>query len=209
MSIIAINVQTTGLVGQTVNPRRCSMVTTDSLSTITTAGYLNNQNANGSPIYLTDIFEVIYSYNTATKSGTLGFFQVSYSSSTGFSLVQWINSGNVSLTGINTMASGSEIIFAKGTATTTTGAATVNQQSGVLTTPALTTAAGSAYVITLTNSLIATTSVLLTSLMGGTNTVESISVVGISGSGTATITLNNIGPTAALNGTVIVGFTVL
>ncbi len=58
MGIIAINVNTTGLVGQQINPRRCTMITTDSLATITTAGYLNNQNALGNQILPTDIFEI-------------------------------------------------------------------------------------------------------------------------------------------------------
>lgn len=97
MSIISFNVFTTGLVGQTVNPRRCTMVTTDSLATITTAGYLNNQNKLGNQILPTDIFEVLYSFNEQTQSGTYGIFQVTYSSSTGFTLNIWENPGNVLL----------------------------------------------------------------------------------------------------------------
>lgn len=97
MSILSFNVNVTGLVGETVNPRRNTMVSTDTLATITAAGYLNNQNSSGNPILPTDIFEVIYGYNTSTKAGTFGIFQVSYSSSTGFSLVEWTNPGNVLL----------------------------------------------------------------------------------------------------------------
>ena len=97
MSIIAININTTGLVGETVNPRRCSMVTTDNLATITTAGYLNNQNTGGNPILPTDIFEIIYGFNITTKLGTFGIFQVSYAAATGYSLVQWSNPGDVLL----------------------------------------------------------------------------------------------------------------
>ena len=97
MSIYAINVQTTGLVGEQINPRRCTMITSDSLATITTAGYLNNENKNGNPILPTDVFDVLYSYNPTTKAGTFGMFTVSYSSSTGFSLVQWANPGDVLL----------------------------------------------------------------------------------------------------------------
>lgn len=97
MSIIAINVDTTGLVGSTIQPRRCTMITTDNLSTITTAGYLNNQNTSGKPIFPTDVFEVLYSFNEATQVGTLGFFQVTFSSSTGFTLNIWENPGNVLL----------------------------------------------------------------------------------------------------------------
>lgn len=97
MSIIAFNTKVTGLVGETIEPRRCTMITTDNLATITTAGYLNNQNVNGNPILPTDIFEVLYSFNTATKVGTFGIFQVTYSATTGFTLGIWENPGNVLL----------------------------------------------------------------------------------------------------------------
>lgn len=95
MSIISINVNTTGLVGQTVNPRRCTMITTDNLATITTAGYLNNYSNSGNPILPTDIFEVYYSFNESTQSGTYGTFLVGYSVSTGFTIDLWENPGNV------------------------------------------------------------------------------------------------------------------
>lgn len=97
MGIIAINVNTTGLVGQTINPRRCTIITTDNLATITAAGYLNNQNILGNPILPTDIFDILYSFNEATKVGVYGIFQVNYSSSTGFTLNIWENPGNVLL----------------------------------------------------------------------------------------------------------------
>jgi hypothetical protein len=97
MSILAINVNTTGLTGSQVSPRRCTMITTDSLATITTAGYLNNQNSAGNTILPTDIFEVIYSFNEVTQQGTYGIFQVTYSSSTGFTMNIWENPGNVLL----------------------------------------------------------------------------------------------------------------
>lgn len=97
MGIIAINVNTTGLVGQTVNPRRCTLITTDNLATITTAGYLNNQNSLGNEILPTDVFDILYSFNQTTNAGTFGIFTVSYSSATGFSLVAWANPGDVLL----------------------------------------------------------------------------------------------------------------
>lgn len=97
MAILAFNTRVTGLVGETIEPRRCTMITTDSLATITTAGYLNSQNTNGNPILPTDVFEVLYSFNQATKIGILGFFQVNYSAVTGYSLNAWENPGNVLL----------------------------------------------------------------------------------------------------------------
>lgn len=97
MAILAINTNVTGLVGQQIEPRRCTMVTDDNLATITTAGFLNDQNSNGNPILPTDIFDVIYDYNINTQVGTLGIFQVTYSPATGFTLNAWENPGNVLL----------------------------------------------------------------------------------------------------------------
>ena len=97
MGIIAINVNTTGLVGEQIEPRRCTLITTDSLATITTAGYLNNQNLLGNTILPTDIFEILYAFNENTKVGIFGIFQVTYSATTGFTLNLWENPGNVLL----------------------------------------------------------------------------------------------------------------
>lgn len=238
MSILSINVNVTGLVGQTVDPRRNTMISTDSLSTITTAGYLNGQNSSGNPILPTDIFEVIYNYNQQTKSGTFGVFQVSYNNSTGFTLVQWVNPGNVLLpvtngdvaifngtngqikdsnilasnivskVDVNTMAAGSQIILDKGTGTVSTGAVTINKNSGVITTTSLTTAAGATSTVTLTNSMIASSSVVLVSLMGGTNTTLGVQLSATAATGSSTITIGNNNASAALNGTLIIGFVI-
>lgn len=97
MPILSFNTNVTGLVGDTIDPRRCTMVTTDSLAVVTTPGYLNNQNKNGNPILPTDIFDVVYDYDPATKLGTFGIFQATYASATGFSLNAWENPGNVLL----------------------------------------------------------------------------------------------------------------
>jgi hypothetical protein len=97
MGILAFNTNTTGLVGQTVDPRRGSMTTTDNLATITTPGYLNNQNNAGSPIFPTDVFEVLYNFNINTKTFNFGIFTLTYSQATGFTLVQWANPGDVLL----------------------------------------------------------------------------------------------------------------
>lgn len=102
------------------------------------------------------------------------------------------------------------ILLDRGTATSTAGAATVNQQAGVITTEALTTAAASAYAFTLTNSRITTSSIVLLMLMGGTNTTRGIELRAIPGAGSATLSLynNNVAGTA-LNGTLIFGFVVI
>src|SRR6185503_9829334 len=96
MSIYSFNVSTTGLTGNQVNPRRVTMTTDSSADDITTSGFLNNINQfSGTPILTTDIFEIIYDFDPNTNNGTFGIFTVSFNASTGFSLIQWVNPGNV------------------------------------------------------------------------------------------------------------------
>lgn len=111
---------------------------------------------------------------------------------------------------VNQMAAGASVLTDKGTATSTAGAATINKQSGVITTEALTTASGSAYSFTLTNSEITTSSIVICTLMGGTNTKQGLSFTVVPSNGSAAISiLNNDISAAALNGTLIFGFVVL
>jgi hypothetical protein len=103
-----------------------------------------------------------------------------------------------------------KLLLERGTATSTAGAATSNTQLTVITTEALTTAAASAYAFTFTNSRILATSVVIISLMGGTNTTRGIEVRAIPGAGSATLSFfNNNVAASALNGTLIFGVTVL
>lgn len=93
------------------------------------------------------------------------------------------------------------------TATSTVAAATLNTVAGTVTTEALTTAAGATYVFTLTNSLLSTSvaapqvRAAFKSCTAGALEVTSV----VNGSGNCVITLTNIG-TAALNGTILIGF---
>ncbi len=59
-------------------PRRGKMVTTDNLTTIKTAGYLNQTSVVGG-FKNTDILDVIYSYNKSTGSGIYNVMTVSIS----------------------------------------------------------------------------------------------------------------------------------
>lgn len=111
-------------------------------------------------------------------------------------------------TGTTTMAAGSSIVLAKGTGTEAANAVTVNAQAGVITTSSLTTAGGSSYAITWTNSFIASTSVILLTIMGGTNTTENITLKATAGAGTSTLTIYNNTAATALNGTILIGFAV-
>lgn len=95
MAILSFNTGITGLVGEQVNPRRCTMVTDDNLAMVTSPGYLNNQNLSGDPILPTDIFEVLYSFDEATKMGIYGTFQTVNTPANGFTLIPWLNSANI------------------------------------------------------------------------------------------------------------------
>lgn len=237
--------------------------TTDNLSTITTAGYLNNAAAassvqiratdfifanysggnglftvtiNGSGV-ITMVNESIQTPVTVANGGTgdtsLTAYAVLCGGTTSTGNVQSIASvgtiGQVltsndagalptmqalpaALLRNNTngqMASGNTLLLDKGTGTEASNAVTISHQSGVITTSSLTTAAGSTYAITLTNTKIATSSVVLVSLMGGSNTTLGVQLSATAASGSSVITIANINAASALNGTLLIGFTVL
>lgn len=115
----------------------------------------------------------------------------------------------VSKVAANTFSGSGQIILAKANGAESTNAVTASGNAGFITTSALTTAAGATYSITWTNTKITATSVIGLTIQGGTNTVQSIQFTCAAGSGTATLVINNIGPTNALNGTIIIGYSVL
>ncbi len=89
-------------------------------------------------------------------------------------------------------------------------ALTTTGNAGVITTSALTAAASGSYAITWTNTYISSTSVVMLSLMGGTNTVKDISFQCVPGSGTATLTIyNDVLITTALDGTIKLGYQII
>ena len=96
-----------------------------------------------------------------------------------------------------------------GTASATSGAATLNKQRGTITSEALTTAAGSTYTLTLTNSKVAATSQVMASADNGTNTQGELTVQRVTpASGSVVILLKNTHATDAYNGTVKINFLV-
>lgn len=101
------------------------------------------------------------------------------------------------------------VVLTKANATEAGGNVTANGNCGVITTSALSTAAGGTYNITWTNSEIGGSSVVLISVMGGTNTTLNITVSATAGAGVSTIIISNNDPLAILNGTVILGYQVL
>lgn len=102
-----------------------------------------------------------------------------------------------------------EIDVLVGTATSTVGAATVNTQTGVVTTEALTTAAAATYTFTLTNSLINANSIVLVTIAKGTATTGEPAVHFVTpAAGSAVILIRNDAAVAALNGTIKIGYVV-
>lgn len=92
-------------------------------------------------------------------------------------------------------------------ATSTVHTATLNTSAGLITTEAVTTAPGSTYTFTLTNSLITTTSpVPQVQCRRGTNTGGVAQITSITvASGSCTIVITNVG-TTAFNGTLGIAF---
>jgi len=117
------------------------------------------------------------------------------------------NIGGVPLAGGQLTGS---VLTVKGTGTVSAGAVTINTQSGVITVTVSTTAAGTTS-ITFNNTKIATNSVILVSLMGGSNVIPGVQLscaVASAGVGTLVVTNNNVAG-SALSGTLIIGFEVL
>lgn len=72
------------------------MTTTDSLATITAAGYLNNIDLGVYPINANDVLSITYNYNLQTNSGTYEQFTASISNGI-ITLIQFTNPGDVLL----------------------------------------------------------------------------------------------------------------
>jgi hypothetical protein len=113
------------------------------------------------------------------------------------------------LTAVNTLSGSGQIILQKANGTEATNAVTASGNAGVITTSSLTTAGGSSYAITWTNTKISATSAILLTIMGGTNTTENITLKATAGTGTSTLTIYNNTAATALNGTILIGYTVL
>ena len=96
------------------------------------------------------------------------------------------------------------------TATSTAAAAEINHTAGVITTEALTTAAGAEYTMTLTNDLIRADSVVMASVASGTNTTAGLVVAEVTpAAGSCTIKVKNTHASSALDGTIVISFAVL
>jgi hypothetical protein len=90
-----------------------------------------------------------------------------------------------------------------------TSTATLSKMAGVITTDAITTAAGAAHVMTITNTLAASGDLVLLTRMGGTNTRKNYALDAVTGASTITVTISNNEPANAVNGTIIYAFLLL
>jgi hypothetical protein len=108
-----------------------------------------------------------------------------------------------------TYGAGSSVTLDKGTATDAGSGVTISKMAGAVTTQSLTTAAGASTSIVVTNTLATTTSIITLTRQGGSNSAGAPSIyVSNRAAGSFTITITNEHAVAALNGTIIIGFTV-
>lgn len=109
----------------------------------------------------------------------------------------------------NVLTGSGQITLVKANGVEAANAVTASGNAGVITTSSLNTAGGANYAITWTNTKITSTSVFAFCIQGGTNTTQNITFTCAPGSGTATLTIYNNTAATALNGTILIGYTVL
>jgi hypothetical protein len=112
-------------------------------------------------------------------------------------------------TAVNTMSGSGQIILVKANGTESANAVTASGNAGVITTSSLSAAGGATYVITWTNTKITATSVIALTIQGGTNTTQNITFTCAPGAGSATLTIYNNTAATSLNGTILIGYSVL
>jgi len=94
-----------------------------------------------------------------------------------------------------------------GTATATTGAATLANRFGKVTSEALTTAAGAEYTLTVTNTAMSAEDIVTASVAYGTATAGSPVVTRVTpADGSVVIIVQNVHASAALDGTIVISF---
>lgn len=113
------------------------------------------------------------------------------------------------LNAVNTMSGSGQIVLVKANGVEAANAVTASGNAGVITTSALTTAGAASYAITWTNTLITATSVIGLTIQGGTNTTQNINFKVVPGAGSAVLTIYNLTAATALDGTILIGYTVL
>lgn len=95
MPILNIVTSTTGLVG--VSPKWIYIATNDTLAQVTAAGYLNNAVQNGATFREDDMAMVSTKTTPSSTTTQVAILELSYSTTTGWSLVSTGGPGNVAL----------------------------------------------------------------------------------------------------------------
>lgn len=114
------------------------------------------------------------------------------------------------LAGLRVLADQVSLGVGTKTASATAGAATLNQPSGVVTSESVTTAAAATYTLTLTNSKIAATDIVLASVGNGTNSAGTPEICSATpANGSVVIVIRNAHASAAFNGTLKISFVVV
>lgn len=110
---------------------------------------------------------------------------------------------------VNQMTSGGYVVVFKANGTEAANAVSASGQGGQITTSSLNTAGGSSYDITWTNTFMLSSSTVLLTIGGGTNTIENITLKCVPGVSTATLTIYNNTAATPLNGTIIINYLVM
>lgn len=153
--------------------------------------------------------EITFSADGAISTGHVPGAIYFYTSSTTTELVQALKIDSTQVCTFANALVGPGATFTKVNGTEAANAVTASGYAGVITTSSLTTAAGGSYAITWTNTRITSTSVITLTVTGGTNTVQNITFSCVPGSGTATLTIYNNTLATALNGTILISYSVL
>jgi hypothetical protein len=126
----------------------------------------------------------------------------------GSEFVEIIPASNSGAGPTHVYATANQIAFTQNNTASVTavaGAATANVFKFIVTSEALVTAAGSDYVLTLTNSQLSATSIVMIDVGNGTNTTEGLSVNRVQpSSGSCIIRVRNTNASVALNGTILI-----
>lgn len=93
--------------------------------------------------------------------------------------------------------------------TLSSNAGEINATAGRITTEALTTAAGAAVTLTITNNLVEAGDIIFVTRQGGTSDEGTEIVLAVAGAGSFTILIENRHASAAFDGTFIFGFLVV
>jgi len=104
---------------------------------------------------------------------------------------------------------GAALEVESGAVTLSSNAGTLSKLAGKITTESLSTAAGAAATLTITNTKVAAGDIILLTRNGGTSANGTPVMRAVPGAGSFVITLDNKHASAAFNGTFIIGFLVI